>query len=158
VVLRRAGRRATGGWTDAWTRRRARGTPAGAVRSSSTAGWSRLAPGTVVLVLVSAWRRMAVQGPGRGSTAGARPAGATPGGMRGAGWRAGTRPVPPSPAPGAPGGGRAATRPGDPPSSFARALATIYKLCDRGDLAHVRISNASRFHPKALAAYLAREK
>jgi len=34
--------------------------------------------------------------------------------------------------------------------------ATVYKLVERGELAHVRVSNAIRIAPADLAAYLAR--
>jgi len=33
--------------------------------------------------------------------------------------------------------------------------ATIYKLCERGDLAHVRISNSIRFEPGQVEAFIA---
>jgi hypothetical protein len=32
---------------------------------------------------------------------------------------------------------------------------TVYGLCDRGELRHVRVSNAIRIAPADLAAYLA---
>jgi excisionase family DNA binding protein len=35
---------------------------------------------------------------------------------------------------------------------------TVYGLCDRGELSHVRISNAIRIAPAALAAYLAGQR
>jgi excisionase family DNA binding protein len=35
------------------------------------------------------------------------------------------------------------------------STATIYKLCDRGDLVHIRVLNTTRIAPAALAAYLA---
>ena len=35
--------------------------------------------------------------------------------------------------------------------------ATVYKLCSSGKLAHVRIGNAIRVQPEALAAYVARK-
>ncbi|MEK7703648.1 MAG: helix-turn-helix domain-containing protein [Myxococcota bacterium] len=35
--------------------------------------------------------------------------------------------------------------------------ATVYKLCDRGDLAHVRVSNAIRIPLAAAAAFVAEE-
>jgi excisionase family DNA binding protein len=34
------------------------------------------------------------------------------------------------------------------------STATVYKLCARGDLAHVRVLNALRIPPAALAAFL----
>jgi len=36
--------------------------------------------------------------------------------------------------------------------------AAIYKLCERGELAHVRVSNAIRFKRQHLAAFLARQR
>ena len=33
--------------------------------------------------------------------------------------------------------------------------ATIYKLCERGDLLHVRVSNAIRFEPGQVEAFVA---
>jgi len=39
---------------------------------------------------------------------------------------------------------------------LAVSTATVYKLCERGDLVHARISNAIRVPPDALAAYIAR--
>ena len=35
---------------------------------------------------------------------------------------------------------------------------TVYRLCDRGELAHVRISNAIRIAPADLATYVARPR
>jgi excisionase family DNA binding protein len=35
--------------------------------------------------------------------------------------------------------------------------ATIYKLCERGELAHIRVSNAIRISPSQLAQLLTRE-
>jgi excisionase family DNA binding protein len=39
---------------------------------------------------------------------------------------------------------------------LAVSTATVYALCDRGELPHVRISNAIRITPADLAAFLAR--
>ncbi len=36
--------------------------------------------------------------------------------------------------------------------------ATIYKLCERGELAHVRVSNAIRFERHHLGAFLVRQR
>jgi len=36
--------------------------------------------------------------------------------------------------------------------------ATVYALCERGELPHVRVSNAIRVTPDDLAAYLARQR
>jgi excisionase family DNA binding protein len=33
--------------------------------------------------------------------------------------------------------------------------ATIYKLCERGELAHVRLSNSIRFEPGQVEAFVA---
>jgi excisionase family DNA binding protein len=38
------------------------------------------------------------------------------------------------------------------------STATVYALCDRGDLPHVRVSNAIRIAPTDLAAYLERSR
>ncbi len=38
------------------------------------------------------------------------------------------------------------------------STATVYKLCDRGELPHVRISNAIRMVPADLAAFVARSR
>ncbi len=38
------------------------------------------------------------------------------------------------------------------------STATVYKLCDRGELAHVRISNAIRIAPADLAAFVERQR
>ena len=35
---------------------------------------------------------------------------------------------------------------------------TVYGLCERGELAHVRISNSIRIAPADLAAYVARQR
>ena len=35
---------------------------------------------------------------------------------------------------------------------------TVYRLCDRGELLHVRVGNAIRIAPAALAAYLAGQR
>jgi excisionase family DNA binding protein len=35
------------------------------------------------------------------------------------------------------------------------STATVYKLCARGELAHVRVLNALRIPPAALAAFMA---
>ena len=36
------------------------------------------------------------------------------------------------------------------------STATVYRLCDRGELAHARVSNAIRVSAASLAAYLER--
>jgi len=36
------------------------------------------------------------------------------------------------------------------------STATVYRLCDRGELIHIRVSNAIRVPPADLEAYLAR--
>ncbi len=36
------------------------------------------------------------------------------------------------------------------------STATVYKLVARGDLPHIRVSNAIRFNPVSLASYLDR--
>ena len=36
--------------------------------------------------------------------------------------------------------------------------ATIYRLCDRGELPHVRVAQAHRFVPMEVAAYMARRR
>jgi excisionase family DNA binding protein len=41
---------------------------------------------------------------------------------------------------------------------LAVSTATVYGLCDRGELPHVRISNAIRIAPADLAAFLARSR
>ncbi len=41
---------------------------------------------------------------------------------------------------------------------LAVSTATVYALCDRGELPHVRISNAIRIAPADLAAYLAGQR
>jgi excisionase family DNA binding protein len=38
------------------------------------------------------------------------------------------------------------------------STAAVYRLCERGDLAHVRVSNAVRIAPADLAAYLRRSR
>jgi excisionase family DNA binding protein len=38
------------------------------------------------------------------------------------------------------------------------SAATVYALCSRGDLAHVRVSNAIRVRPEDLASYVARSR
>jgi excisionase family DNA binding protein len=38
---------------------------------------------------------------------------------------------------------------------LAISTATVYALCDRGELPHVRISNAIRIDPADLAAFIA---
>jgi excisionase family DNA binding protein len=38
------------------------------------------------------------------------------------------------------------------------STATVYKLCVRGDLAHVRVSNAIRIEPAELEAFKARNQ
>jgi excisionase family DNA binding protein len=38
------------------------------------------------------------------------------------------------------------------------STATVYRLCDRGELPHVRISNAIRFAPADLAEFIARTR
>jgi excisionase family DNA binding protein len=37
------------------------------------------------------------------------------------------------------------------------SASTVYQLCERGELPHVRVSNAIRVSPADLAAYLSRE-
>ena len=37
------------------------------------------------------------------------------------------------------------------------ATYTVYRLCERGELAHVRISNAIRITPRALQDYIAKQ-
>ena len=37
------------------------------------------------------------------------------------------------------------------------SMATVYAICERGELAHVRVSNAIRIEPSQLAAYVARQ-
>jgi len=51
--------------------------------------------------------------------------------------------------------------PGEPLLSLARVAAqlgvcrtTAYRLCERGELPHIRVSNAIRVSPDAFAAYL----
>jgi excisionase family DNA binding protein len=39
-----------------------------------------------------------------------------------------------------------------------QSTAEVYRLCERGDLAHVRVSNAIRVLPTDLAAYIARSR
>lgn len=39
---------------------------------------------------------------------------------------------------------------------LAVSTATVYALCDRGELLHVRISNAIRIAPTDLAAFIAK--
>jgi excisionase family DNA binding protein len=35
------------------------------------------------------------------------------------------------------------------------STATVYKLCDRGELGHIRVLNSTRIAPAALVAYIA---
>jgi excisionase family DNA binding protein len=41
---------------------------------------------------------------------------------------------------------------------LAVCTATVYALCDRGELPHMRISNAVRVEPVDLAAFIARRR
>jgi len=41
---------------------------------------------------------------------------------------------------------------------LAVSTATLYALCDRGELPHVRVSNAIRIAPADLAAFLAGQR
>jgi len=43
-------------------------------------------------------------------------------------------------------------------SRLSVSTATVYKLCDRGELPHVRVSNAIRFAPVDLAGFIARSR
>jgi len=38
------------------------------------------------------------------------------------------------------------------------STAIVYRLCERGELAHLRVSNAIRIGPEVLAAYLERRR
>ncbi len=38
------------------------------------------------------------------------------------------------------------------------STATVYKLCERGELAHVRVSNAIRIAPASVASFPGKEK
>ena len=38
------------------------------------------------------------------------------------------------------------------------STAIVYRLCERGELAHLRVSHAIRLAPEALAAYLERQR
>jgi len=38
------------------------------------------------------------------------------------------------------------------------STATVYRICEAGELSHVRVSNSIRVAPAALAAYLERAK
>ena len=43
-------------------------------------------------------------------------------------------------------------------SRLSVSTAMVYKLCDRGELPHIRISNAIRIAPADLAAFIVRQR